>query len=1028
MKRLNSPQKASAAARLGFILCSLFALASATFAQQGANHPARPANAPKVSSVVVKGAAQSAQAPAAPRSLSNTSWTAIGPAALFDGTANVSGRITGIATDPTDATTIYFTAAGGGVWKTSNSGTTWAPLTDGQSTLAMGAIAIAPSSHLKIYAGTGEANNSADSDFGLGILISNDGGVNWTLSTGPGAIFSTKRFSIAQISVNPTDPNTAYAAVSLPGENGTFSANGGTGIYKTSDGGTTWTNTTTGISEVTLDGTFNSTFSWSAVVVDPNTPATIYATHSYTSNFHNYNSANGVYRSTNSGTSWSLLAGPPNGNTNANTGRISLAVGPSANVLGAHVLYVTASNISTGGLLYFGRSNTADAAVPAFTDLTAGTPDFMGAGNGSGQGWYDQAIIVDPTNSQNVYCAGVVTYSTNTKAVIKSVNGGSTWTDITTVGGVEPHTDHHALAFDAGGKMLDGNDGGIWRYDPVGNTWTNLNNGINTIQLTGIGLHPTSTATVIGGSQDNGTELYSNNIVWTETDGGDGGYSLFSQTNPLIVYGNHPIGSFGTTAFFRVSTNGGTSWVARTPTISNSNLFNFYAPIAVDPLNGNRVFLGGDALYESTNAGTSWTTHASPAPTTAIDSIAVVPGSNTLYVAAGGAFASTSTLWKSVNDGSTWSAINLPVTGRVQELDVDPNDGTGATVVAVINMFNAANGQVYRTTNGGTTWTNISANIPQVPAWSAKIDTDSNKTIYVSNETAVYSSPSPYTTWTAFGTGLPHVQGVSLQLNLSLHLLAVGTHGRGAWEINTPAPVPTVTLNTANLAQNAPTITIAGTNFSTTPANNSVAFNLGAIGTVTAATTTQLTVTFSTLPTATGSLTANVTVFGGSSGATQVATIVSAPAVTTPTSASITASSATLGGNVTSDGGVVITERGVVYSVTSVNNNPLIGGASVTKVTSAGTTGVFTINASALTAGTGYSFKAYAINSVGTTYTTPVSTFTTLTAPTVTTPTQTAITANSATLGGNVTSDGGSAITERGVVYSVTSVDRKSVV
>ncbi len=148
------------------------------------------------------------------------------------------------------------------------------------------------------------------------------------------------------------------------------------------------------------------------------------------------------------------------------------------------------------------------------------------------------------------------------------------------------------------------------------------------------------------------------------------------------------------------------------------------------------------------------------------------------------------------------------------------------------------------------------------------------------------------------------------------------------------------------------------------------------------------------------------------------------PSVTAPTSAGITANSATLGGNVTGDGGTTITERGVVYAISSVNSSPQIGGTGVTKVTGAGTTGAFTVNATGLTTGTGYSFRAYATNGVGTAYTTPVSTFSTLAvAPTVTTPSQTAITSGSATLGGNVAGDGGAAITERGIVYSITNVN-----
>lgn len=143
------------------------------------------------------------------------------------------------------------------------------------------------------------------------------------------------------------------------------------------------------------------------------------------------------------------------------------------------------------------------------------------------------------------------------------------------------------------------------------------------------------------------------------------------------------------------------------------------------------------------------------------------------------------------------------------------------------------------------------------------------------------------------------------------------------------------------------------------------------------------------------------------------------PTVTTPTVAGMSTTSVALGGNVTTDGGSAIIERGVVYAVTSINRDPVLGGTGVTKLTSPGTTGVFTVNATGLTLGTGYSFKAYATSSGGTAYTTPVTTFTPGT-PTVTTPTITNITTSSAILGGNVTNDGGAAITARGVVYAAT--------
>lgn len=190
--------------------------------------------------------------------------------------------------------------------------------------------------------------------------------------------------------------------------------------------------------------------------------------------------------------------------------------------------------------------------------------------------------------------------------------------------------------------------------------------------------------------------------------------------------------------------------------------------------------------------------------------------------------------------------------------------------------------------------------------------------------------------------------------------------------------------------------------------------------------------TLSGTPTSTGSFPFTLTAWelsGNSGGSVSKAFTISVaagavvlPSVTTSSSASIATTSATLGGNVTSAGGGTITARGVVYSITATNANPLIGGAGVTQVAGTASTGVFTISATGLTPGTAYSFKAFATNSAGTTYTAPVATFNTLIAvPTITTPTNATITTTSVTLGGNVTNAGGGTITARGVVYSVTA-------
>ena len=183
-------------------------------------------------------------------------------------------------------------------------------------------------------------------------------------------------------------------------------------------------------------------------------------------------SASGVYKSTNGGSTWTLLSGVPSG---TGDGRISIAVAPS----NTNVVYVSiagnVNNYSPGtgyGLYKFERS---DDGGPTWTDLTAGTPNYMG-----GQGWYDQTLIVSPTNSSVVFAGGVEDYSAGgIDDIIESTNAGATWTSINIgADGTGPHTDDHGMTFDASGRLIDGNDGGIWRLDnaTIGSIqWTDLN-------------------------------------------------------------------------------------------------------------------------------------------------------------------------------------------------------------------------------------------------------------------------------------------------------------------------------------------------------------------------------------------------------------------------------------------------------------------------------------------------------------------------------------------------------------------------
>ena len=700
-----------------------------------------------------------------------STWTAIGPASLNEFGERNSGRIAGLAADPTIANTLYLAAAGGGVWKSTDGGTTWAALTDTQQTLAMGAIAVAPSNGSILYAGTGEANNSADSQYGRGILTSTTSGGGWTLNTGPAGIFSTNFLTTSKIAVHPTDPMTAYAAMGNVGDNAAFHT--GTGIYKTTNGGVDWAN-------VTLANGKDNANSWSDVVIDPNTPATVYAA---IGTFYS-NATTGVYKSIDSGATWNLLTAFPHGS--GTPGRISIAISKA----NSQVVYVSVENVSTGGVLAVDRSDNGG------TSITNVTPaNYMG-----GQGWYDQAVIVDPANAAHVFVTGAA----GAGSMLFSFNSGATWTAMSGGTGAVPHADHHALTFDASGNLIDGDDGGIFRLATASLptvTWTDLNANINTIQFQGIAIHPTDSTIACGGSQDNGTEkMIGGNPVWVVTDGGDGGLVRFSQQNPTHVYRDSPVASFGPANFFRISTNTCNTWTSATTGLNGAiDNANFYPPFTVDPTNGDHALFGSDHIYETTNFAGNWTalnrTGFSGNP---IDAIAIAPSdpNNTFYTANGGFFAASSQILVTTNHAGTWTAGNLPSgNGRVANIIVDTH--TASTAYAVVSTFNA-NGHVFKTINTGTTWTaigTVGAGLPDLPTWTIRQDPRNAKTLWVGNDIGVYQTTNGGTTWSRYGAGLPNVQVLDLDLN-KMGILGAGTHGRGMWEIVVVPPcVPSCALD-----------------------------------------------------------------------------------------------------------------------------------------------------------------------------------------------------------------------------------------
>jgi photosystem II stability/assembly factor-like uncharacterized protein len=666
----------------------------------------------------------------------------MGPAPIL-GSDNqgYTGRIAALATDPTNGNVIYVGAASGGVWKTTDGGQNWSPKTDFQASLNIGAIAVAPSNPSIIYAGTGEG------DFvglqGKGVLKSSDGGNSWTLSGQ--SQFSGK--TISAIVVDPTNANRVLLTIA----DGPAPA----GIWRTLDGGTTWTN-------VALSGA-----SMTGLVMDPTNAQILYAAAGWV----NGNAFNGVYRSTDGGTSWSFAGNFPSNSGGSNhVGRVSLAIARSA----PGTLYSVIADPSNGQNVYkVMKTTNGNTPNPASISWQS-VGDFSTFGDQllHGQGWYGNVVTVDPFNANVVYAAGY--------KVWKSTNGGASWAK-NPDGNPKVHDDQHALAFilpnDVNNhKLIVGTDGGLYRLDnPSTFAWSDINGrGMQITQFYHVGLDPTTADIAYGASQDNGVEKFQDNRTWQGEICCDGLNVAVSPTNHNRVYASY---TGGGPAVFNRSDNGGASYTQlTTPGGSRTDLF------VVDPGNGDRVLMGGSAVYESTNAGASWAARngAGWPGSATIENLAVSPSSpNTIYVIA--SVNNSPGTYVTTDDGQHWQHFNSPGNDdSFWGLAADP--ANNQTAYALTHA-----GHVYRTTNGGQTWANITGNLPPETAYMIAVKSigpaNSDKALYVGNDIGVYASYDMGASWSRAGSGLPNAHVTHVEVRPNLNVLAAGTYGRGLWEL-----------------------------------------------------------------------------------------------------------------------------------------------------------------------------------------------------------------------------------------------------
>jgi photosystem II stability/assembly factor-like uncharacterized protein len=726
-------------------------------------------------------------------------WTPLGP-------GNIGGRTRVVRYHPVNHNTIFAAGVSGGIWRTDDNGASWRPIADGLANLAVNALAIDPRQPDVMYAGTGEGyfreeiRGTGLPLRGSGIFATRDGGATWRRL----AATATDDFLwVNDLEIGIGDSRRLYAATR-------------TGVWRSSDAGETWTQLlATNVRGGCLD-----------LAMRPDQ-----ADDALFASCGSYEQAT-VYRFPRAGAN----GAPELVLSEAGMGLTSLAIAPS----NPEIVYALAASNDPGpggtfqqGLLAVYRSDRGGAAgswEARVRNTDAGRLNTLLLTNASGasaeecggpsarntiinMGWYANVIAVDPRDPDRVWAAGVDWF--------RSDDGGRTWgvASFMTAGPGAPnsaHVDQHAIAFhpDYDGQsnqiLLIGNDGGVARTSNARGRlstgvravcaqnlaaleirWESLNHDYGVTQFY-YGLPFPDGKRYLGGAQDNSTPLGSDTSGangWTALLGGDGGYVALDPGNPQIVYAESQ------NAFISKSVNGGTNFttVTRGLDASRSDYYSadanylFVAPFVMDPADANRLWLGGDFLYRTTSAASTWIKASRAMPdgglvstiaVSPIDANRVVAGTNNGYiVSSSAALAATST--------TEWSASRARE-GWVTSVAFDP--GNSDVVYATYGNFGGQH--LYRSVDRGATWSSIdgtgSQGLPDIPVHCIVVDPVDRARLYLGTDAGVFVSIDGGRGWMAEETGFgPAVtEWLSLLRDPSgRRLLFAFTHGRGAWRV-----------------------------------------------------------------------------------------------------------------------------------------------------------------------------------------------------------------------------------------------------
>ena len=750
--------------------------------------PKRRGRPPKaVAAPAAETKAAAAEFPSGPQ-LDSVKMHALKPRSI--GPAIMGGRVSDIAYDPKETATFYIALGTGGLMKTTDNGSTFDGVFEKEPVAAIGAVAVAPSDSKVVWVGTGEANDRNSESWGVGVYRSADGGDTWT------RVGLENSRMIARIVVHPTDPNTAWVAAM--GDMWTFG--GERGLYKTTDGGKSWTLL------LAAPAPYDDRTGCGDVTLDPANPNTIYAVlydrqrtpWSFVSGpeLSDGKDIGGIYKSTDGGATWTKLEkGLP-----GRTGRIGLAVYAK----NPKIVYAVVSSDEGG---------TAD-----IHDIVSKRGGVFRSEDG-GETWtrqsdvdprpfYFSQIRVDPANDQRVYVLGF--------ALLVSEDGGKTWREDL---GQKLHPDLHALAIDPRNpkRLLLGTDGGAYQTFNGGQVWEHLNR-MAAGEFYRINVDMSTPYRVCGGLQDNenwvgpsrtytGTGI--SNQDWQSLGGGDGFYCAFDGENPSVLYTESQQGFI-----HRIDLSNGQVKVLRPEAAEGQASFRFHwnTPLIPSRHSKDVLYLAGNRVFKLTLRGELWQLISPDLSTQELakmqaagsgaENYGVVYSLTESSVKAGLLWAATDDgkVWVTQDEGVHWTDLtsNLPAETHGQWMSrIEAGWQDAGVAYLAVDAHRTGNFAplAYRTADGGKTWEKISSDLPGPgPVKVVREDPKNPNLLFAGSEFGLFVSFNRGGHWVKFA-GLPTVAVDDILVHQRERDLVVATHGRSIYIVDDIRPLEEMTTD-----------------------------------------------------------------------------------------------------------------------------------------------------------------------------------------------------------------------------------------